>query len=364
MTAIGTWPAGRRSVGLRRWLQVALGVIWVADAALQFQPYMFHPEFVTSIIEPAAAGSPAVIADPVMAASHLILRSVPVFNAAFAATQLVLGLGLLWQRTVRPALAGTAGWALAVWWVGEGAGGIFTGSASPLTGAPGAALLYVYLAALLWPPRLPCPASVAPGSVAPGSVAPGSVAPGSVAPGCAAPVSAAPVSARAVSVAGNSRLGPRGSRQLWLLLWGSSAYFLLQGPVSAPGALSSALAGLADGEPGWLASLDRSAASAAGAHGGIICMLLAVIFALIAAAVYVPAATRLALVTAAVSAAAIWVLTENLGEMLTGTGTDPGTGPLLVLLAVAYWPPDRQDLASDQVHQSAGSQTRSVPRSG
>jgi hypothetical protein len=326
MTGTRTWAADRQSAGLRRWLQVALGVIWVLDAALQFQPYMFHREFVTAIIEPAGVGSPAVVASSVTAAGHLILASVPVFNAAFATAQLALGLGLLWRPTVRAALAGTAGWALAVWWFGEGAGGILTGSASPLTGAPGAALLYVYLAALLWPPRGERPANV--------------------------------------SVAGSSWAGPRGSRQLWLLLWGSSAYFLLQGPVSAPGALSSAIAGLADGEPGWLASLDRAAASAAGPHGGIICVLLAVIFALIAAAVYVPAAARPALVAAAVIAAAIWVLTENLGEVLTGTGTDPNTGPLLILLTLAYWPPASQDLPSDQAHQSAGSQTRSLPRSG
>jgi hypothetical protein len=297
-------------VGLRRWLQIALGVIWVLDAALQFQPYMFHREFVTAIIEPAGQGSPAVIASSVTAASHLMLTSEPAFNAVFATAQLALGLGLLWRPTVRAALAGTAGWGLAVWWFGEGAGGILTGTASPLTGAPGAALLYVLLAYLLWPAR-----------------------------------------------GGQPRLP-------WLILWGSSAYFLLQGPVSAPGALSSSVAGMADGEPGWLASLDRATASAAGTHGGIICALLAVIFALIAVAVYVPAAVRPALVAAAVIAAASWVLTENLGEVLTGTGTDPNTGPLLILLAVAYWPLASQDLASDQAHQSAGSQTRSLPRSG
>lgn len=310
MTGTVTWAADRQSAGLRRGHQVALGVVWLLDAALQFQPYMFHREFVTAIIEPAGQGSPAAVASSVTAAGHLMLASEPAFNAAFATVQLALGLGLLWRPTVRAALAGTAGWALAVWWFGEGAGGVLTGSASPLTGAPGAALLYVYLAYLLWPAR-----------------------------------------------------GGQ-SREPWLLLWGSSAYFLLQGPVSAPGALSSAILGLADGEPGWLASLDRAAASAVGTQGGVICVLLAVIFALIAAAVYVPAVTRPALVAAAVIAAAIWALTENLGEVLTGTGTDPSTGPLLILLAVAYWPTATQDLASDQVHQSAGSQTRSLPRSG
>jgi hypothetical protein len=38
-----------------------------------------------------------------------------------------------------------------VWWLGEGLGGIFTGLASPLTGGPGAAVLYALLAVLIWP---------------------------------------------------------------------------------------------------------------------------------------------------------------------------------------------------------------------
>jgi hypothetical protein len=310
MTNVRTWSAGPPSAGPRRLLQIALGVIWVLDAALQFQPYMFRRGFVTGVIEPAGSGSPGVIASSVTEAGHLILRDVPVFNAAFATLQLALGVALLWRPTVRAALAGTAAWALAVWWLGEGAGGILTGSASPLTGAPGAALLYVFLAVLLWPPREQRPATAAP----------------------------PPASAAAASVAAGSVLGPRGSRLLWLVLWGSSAYFLVQGQVRAPGALSSSIAGLADGEPGWLAALDRATASAVGTRGGVISLLLAVLFALIAAAVCVPPATRPALVLAVLSAAIIWVLAENLGEMLTGTGTDPNTGPLLILLALAYWP--------------------------
>jgi hypothetical protein len=37
------------------------------------------------------------------------------------------------------------------------------------------------------------------------------------------------------------------------------------------------------------------------------------------------------------------VLAENLGGILTGQGTDPNTGPLLILLAFAYWPPGRAE---------------------
>jgi hypothetical protein len=34
----------------------------------------------------------------------------------------------------------------------------------------------------------------------------------------------------------------------------------------------------------------------------------------------------------------IWVVAEGFGGILAGGGTDPNSGPLLVLLALAYWP--------------------------
>ena len=37
-------------------------------------------------------------------------------------------------------------------------------------------------------------------------------------------------------------------------------------------------------------------------------------------------------------AAVIWVFGEAFGVILTGGGTDPNSGPLLALLALAYWP--------------------------
>ena len=39
-------------------------------------------------------------------------------------------------------------------------------------------------------------------------------------------------------------------------------------------------------------------------------------------------------------ALAIWVIGENFGGILTGQATDPNTGPLLVLVTLAYWPPN------------------------
>src|SRR5260370_25974330 len=125
----------------RRGLQICLGVAWLIEAALQSQPFMFRPFFVTLVIEPAAAGNPAIVATPAAWVSHLMLRHIVIYNAAFATLQLLIAAGILWRRTLRPALAASVIWALFGWWFGESLGGTLTGS-PPLTGVPGALVLY------------------------------------------------------------------------------------------------------------------------------------------------------------------------------------------------------------------------------
>src|SRR5580658_2379200 len=141
----------------RRRLQLALGVIWLLDAMLQFQPFMFGRRF-GQMLAASAHGNPTVVAGPVTWSAAIISHHVAVLNAIFAVTQLLLGLGIAWRPTVRLALAASVAWAVAVWWLGEGLGGILTGTASPVNGAPGAVILYALLAVLLWPaPRHPAP---------------------------------------------------------------------------------------------------------------------------------------------------------------------------------------------------------------
>lgn len=143
--------ADRTSHGTRRGLQVTLGVLWLLDAALQSQPAMFTRAFPATVLAPAAAGQPGIVAGPVLLSTRLIAAYPPGWNAAFAAIQFALGAGLLWRATTRAALVGTIAWGLGLWWLGEGLGGILGGAASPLAGGPGAALLYALLAALIWP---------------------------------------------------------------------------------------------------------------------------------------------------------------------------------------------------------------------
>ena len=295
------------STGLRRGLQITLGVLWLADGALQLQPFMFGRGFVNQILMPAYMGSPAGVSGPAMAFTRLVLHAPAAWDAAFAVTQLLLGAALLWRPTVRAALAASIVWALGVWWFGEGLGGVLSGGASPLTGAPGAVILYALLAVLAWP------------------------------------LASAVTDRRDTGpVAAGSPLGLAGARIAWLVLWGSFAYFILQSANRAPRALHDTIAGLAAGEPGWVAAMDRGVAGAAGNHGLAISIGLAVVFVAAGLGVFWAFTTRAALALSVLAGLAIWVFGENFGALLTGQGTDPNSGLLLVVLAAAFWPLTRR----------------------
>jgi hypothetical protein len=139
-----------RTVPRRRWLQLALGLIWLVDAALQYQPYMFGRDFVTQTIEPAAAGTPYLVQHPSIWAAHFMLHHIAFYNSLFATIQLLIALALFWRPAVRIGLAVSIVWALAIWWLAEGIGGITLG-ATAVMGAPGAVVLYALIALLVWP---------------------------------------------------------------------------------------------------------------------------------------------------------------------------------------------------------------------
>lgn len=295
----------RRRVDPRwtRKLTWALAAIWLLDAVLQFQPYMFTRAFPHEIIAPTADGNPGWVHGPVLWASSLMAHHIVLLNAAFALVQLFIAIGLFWSRTVKLALAGSVVWSLMVWWLGEGLGGIFAGSVSPLAGLPGAVVLYALIAILLWP----------------------------------RPEAGADV-ASASSVATRSVLRRPGACGVWVVLWLGFAVEALQGANRAPGALHDLVAGAADGEPGWMGHVNRAAAQLLAGRGLGFSIALAVCFALIALSVLVPALTRTGVVLAIVISLGIWVVAQDFGGILTGQGTDPNSGLPLALLALCYWP--------------------------
>jgi hypothetical protein len=97
------------------------------------------------------------------------------------------------------------------------------------------------------------------------------------------------------------------------------------------------LAGMAGGEPQPIATLDRSLASLV-AHFSTLGPLLGALFALCALAVLLPPRLAKPLYALAMLLAAITWIGQDFGGILTGRGTDPNSGPLLFLLALAYWP--------------------------
>jgi len=106
----------------------------------------------------------------------------------------------------------------------------------------------------------------------------------------------------------------------------------------APRAVSGMFAGMASGQPGWLAWIDHHVASAVGSQGLLASIVLAAALVVVAVGPYLPTRmARAAVVLAIVLAVLIW-LAEGMGGLFTGGGTDPNSGPLLALLAVAFWP--------------------------
>src|SRR3954465_14053219 len=104
----------------RRRLQIALGLLWFLDGALQLQPFMLGTGFATQVIAPLAARQPHFVAGPVKWAANLIAAHPIAWDLPFATGQLLIGLGLLVPRTARLALAASLPWALGVWYFGEG----------------------------------------------------------------------------------------------------------------------------------------------------------------------------------------------------------------------------------------------------
>ena len=284
----------------RRNLTWALGLVWLLDAGLQFQPYMFTTDFPNDVIKPVGQGSPSWISSPTHWAGTLMAGHINFWNGLFATVQLAIAVGFFFRRTVKLALASSMVWGLMVWWLGEGLGGTLAGPVSPFMGLPGAVAIYVLIALLVWP-RGPAPADTE-------------------------------------SVASASPLGRLWPKVIWLVFWASFAFEALRPADRSPSALHDMVVGMESGEPSWVKSVDRSGASGLAHHGTQVSIVLAILCAFIAVSVFIPAVTRAALVTAVILAALIWIFGEDFGALATGQATDPNSGPLLALFALCFWP--------------------------
>lgn len=284
----------------RERVQTALAGLWLLDGLLQLQPYMFTENFAGQTIGTTAQGNPGWVAHPVTWAAGQIQHHAIVANTCFAVIQIVLSLAIAYRRTRTAALGASIAWALGVWLFGEGLGGLLTGSANPLTGAPGSALLYAIAAILVWPGR------------------------------------------RGDGFASAGLLGARAARVVWSVLWGLLAYLTLLPANRAPSAFVEAMTGgmMSDGEPHWYTTIQDHLSKPTLGHETAVAIVLAVLLAAIAVSVWAPASglVRAGLCAAVVLAAVYWVCGQAFGMPFMGMATDPNSGPLLALLACAFWP--------------------------
>ena len=93
-----------RLVRTQRVLQIVLGLFWLLDAGLQFQPYMFGSGFTTTYLLNNAHNQPDIVRWIITNVGNFVGPHVAVWNTFFALIQVAIGLGLLFRRTVRPAL--------------------------------------------------------------------------------------------------------------------------------------------------------------------------------------------------------------------------------------------------------------------
>jgi hypothetical protein len=284
---------------LQRTVQLVLATVWLLDAVLQLQPVMFTrgSNGFSGMLNSMAVGNPGWVEHSITWNASNVNHYPVLTNTTFALVQFLIGFGIVWRRTLKPALALSIVWALCVWWFGEGVGNIFHGGATPFSGGPGAVLFYALLAVLLWPSE--------------GSDRPF-------------------VAARTV--------GATAARAVWAVVWGLLAVLAVVGSGRSPQALHDLVAAYT-GQPGWLDRIDRGTASMLLHHGTTAAILLAVVCVVVAVGAYLPPQfNRFTLVLGIVTYVFIWVATENFGGILAGGATDPNSGPPVVILALIYWP--------------------------
>jgi hypothetical protein len=268
-------------------MQTVLGLIWLLDGGLQFQSFMYSRGFL-DMLKANAAGQPGWVHDSIIWGANVASHDLGFWNTLFALTQVAIGLGLLYRPSVKPALALCIGWALIVWWFGEGFGMVLMNMAAPLTGAPGC-VVYALVALIAWPTGRP-----------------------------------------------GGLVGVRGARTMWAALWLVCAGLWLESPSAAPNAVTSIVNGAPSGMS-WLSSFQVWVANAAKGDGVAIALVLAAASVAIALAVAYNWRAKQFLWLAIGLNLAYWLLGQGLGGIFAGGATDPNMGPLFILLSYGLY---------------------------
>ncbi|MGO9789583.1 MAG: hypothetical protein ACLP8S_08765 [Solirubrobacteraceae bacterium] len=291
----------------RRSVQTVLGLIWLLVGGLQFQSFMYGKGFI-QMLSGMAAGQPGWVSSSVNWGATTMQSHQAVFNSLAALIQVAIGFGILYKRTTKPAIVVSFAWALCVWWFGEAFGMLFMNMAMPLTGAPGAVLLYALIGAIVWPNERP-----------------------------------------------GGLLGVRGARTAWAAMWLVMAWLWLLAPSSSANAIHNAINAAPSGMS-WLSSVQNGFASVTKGNGLVFAIVLSALSAAIGIAVAVNWRAKEFLVVAAVLSLIFWVVGQGFGGIFAGGATDPNAGLLFIVLSYTLYTlvPFQQRLAPATRRDSTG----------
>src|ERR1051326_8195624 len=295
----------------RKTLQRILGFLWLIDGLLQLEPLMFTGNMINSVMRPMLEGQPAFLEPSLRFIVDQTTLHLAVVNVVIAVVQIGLGLGflLLSDRWVKELVIASIVWALIVWYGGEGMSMLLTGTASILTGAPGAVLLYPLLGFAVYPRRKSDPAA-----------------------------QQGKVNLRYDGLLTRTHLR-------WVLsgFWFFAALLQLQPNWWQPGQISQAIGAMV-GQGGLNAILvdpvlqtfsDLTANIEIPLNIALIVVFLALGIGLVVAR---REQLRAVLVASIVVRLIIWYFSQALGMIMTGMSTDFNSGLLIVVMALACWP--------------------------
>ncbi|HET6965073.1 MAG TPA: hypothetical protein VFH58_09910, partial [Acidimicrobiales bacterium] len=198
--------------------------------------------------------------------------------------------------------------------------GLFVGGGSALTGAPGAALVYAVIALLLWPRRAD----------------------------------------DGVAAADKGLLPRPATLVIWVALWVGTAALEAGYLNRSADYASEAMDNVALAGPGWLHAAGQAAGGLVGQHGALFAACAGITQASIGLAILFRRARRAALLAGAALALFYAVVGQAFGGIfsngilgiMSSGATDPGTGPVVILLALALWPRQSAPVPADHPIES------------
>ena len=146
-----------------------------------------------------------------------------------------------------------------------------------------------------------------------------------------------PVASSAASHGIGGVLTPMPQR-VWSGFWLLSAVLFLFPANRAADSVSSSITGMASGEPSWYARALTDVGNGFGSAGATQTWVLALLSVLIALGPLLVRRYEPFLAVGGLLALLFWLTGQGLGGILTGSGTDPNTGPLIIILALAMVP--------------------------